>query len=231
MVSAYQPIQVLKGKVRVTKDGIWLRKGLVVFQFAASIALIIGTLTVKQQLAYMRNRDLGLNVDQTLILKGPAVRDSTYQSKFEYFKTLARQNPTIYQVAVSSNIPGQEVGWGRSFSRQAKPNDQQGINIIAIDEDFFPLYETTFLAGRNFSKDFAGDRDAVIFNQEAIRLLGFASPEAAIGQVILWNEGDNNSIPKRIIGVIKSYNQQSLKQEVGPFGFCLKAIPECPLGG
>ncbi|MES2734429.1 MAG: ABC transporter permease [Bacteroidota bacterium] len=231
VVSAYQPIQVLKGKVRASTDGVWLRKGLVVFQFATSIALIVGTLTVKQQLAFMQNQDLGVNLDQTLILKGPAVRDSSYQRKFDYFKAVARQNPTVQQVAVSSNIPGQEVSWGRSFSRQTNQKDQQGINIIAIDEDFLPLYESKFLAGRNFSKDFSSDRDGIIFNGEAIRLLGFSSPEAAIGQVVIWYEGDNNSLPKRVIGVIKSYNQQSLKQEVVPLVFALKQYLDAPWAG
>jgi len=231
VISAYQPLQVMKGKVLATSDGIWLRKGLVIFQFAASTALIVGTLTVKQQLTYLQNHDTGLNLNQTLILKGPAVRDSSYQSKFEYLKTKMLQNPAIDQVAVSSNIPGQEVAWGRSFSRQHKLANQEGVNIIAIDEDFFPLYEVKFLAGRNFSKNFPGDRDGIIFNQEAIRLLGFPSPEAAIDQVVIWNEGTDNQLPKRVIGVIKSYNQQSPKQEVGPLVFALKQYLNAPWAG
>ncbi len=222
VLTGYQPVKVLKGKIQHAKQGLILRRSLVIFQFAASIALIIGTLAVQQQLTFMRQQDLGLSLKQTLIVKGPGMKDSTYQSYMTYFKNEAKQLPSVQQVVVSSNVPGQEVSWGRSFYLPANPENEQGANIIAVDEDFLDLYDVKFLSGRNFSESFSTDKDAVIFNESAIRLLGFENPESAIGQTVIWHEDDQNHLSKVIIGVVDNFHQQSLKKEIKPLIFALK---------
>src|SRR5690606_22950994 len=109
--------------------------------------------------------------------------------------------------------------------------NRNSVNIIAVDEDFFELYGATFLAGRNFSQEFSSDRGAVIFNETAIRQLGFKNAEEAIQQTIIWDEADNDQHQKEIIGVIKDYNQESLHKEVGPMVCALKRYLNAPWAG
>lgn len=231
VLSSYQPIRVLKGNIKTSAGGLGLRKGLVVVQFAASIALIAGTFVVQKQLSFMRQQDLGLNIDQTLIVKGPGIKDSTYQSRLAFFKQEVKKLPAIRQAGISSSIPGRELSWGRGFYLPEHPENRQDINIIAVDEDFFALYEATFLAGRNFSEEFSSDRETVIFNEEAIRLLGFENAGQAVGQSIIWDESDNDQHTKRIIGVVKDFNQESLHKKVGPMVFALKRYLNAPWAG
>jgi len=231
VLSSYQPMQVFKGSLKNCKRGIQLRKGLVVFQFAASIALIAGTFAVRQQLKFMHQQDIGLNMEQTLIVKGPGIKDSTYQNHLSYFKNEVSKLPVVQEVSVSSNIPGRELSWGRGFYQPSQPENRNSVNIIAVDEDFFELYGATFLAGRNFSQEFSSDRGAVIFNETAIRQLGFKNAEEAIQQTIIWDEADNDQHQKEIIGVIKDYNQESLHKEVGPMVFALKRYLNAPWAG
>src|SRR5690606_8104767 len=231
VLSSYQPMQVLKGSLKNSKRGVQLRKGLVVFQFAASIALIAGTFAVRQQLDFMHRQDMGLNMEQTLIVKGPGIKDSTYQNHLDYFKNEVIKLPDVQDVSVSSNIPGRELSWGRGFYQPAQAENRTAVNIIAVDEDFFKLYGATFMAGRNFSKEFLSDRGAVIFNETAVRQLGFKNAEEAIQQTIIWDEADNDQHPKEIIGVIKDFNQESLHKEVGPMVFVLKESLIAPWAG
>lgn len=228
---SYQPVQMIKGSLPNFRKGVVLRKGLVAFQFATSIALIAGTLGVRGQLVFMQQQDIGMNIDQILIVKGPGSKDSTYQSQLNFFKSEAQKLPAVQEVSVSSNIPGQQLGWGRAFYQPAETENRKSVNIVAVDEDFFELYSTEFLAGRNFSHEFSSDRGAVIFNETAIRQLGFSSPEEAVQQTVIWDEADNDQHPKEILGVIRDFNQESLHKEVVPMVFALKEYLNAPWAG
>ncbi len=231
VLSSYQPLRVLKGSVKNSKRGVLLRKGLVVVQFAASIALIAGTLAVQQQLSFMRQQDVGLAMEQTLVVKGPGIKDSTYQQHLTYFKNEVSQLPVVQEVAVSSSVPGRELSWARGFYQPTQPDNPTGVTIVAVDEEFLDLYEATFSAGRNFSRAVSSDRGAVIFNETAIRQLGFSSAEAAVQQPIIWQEGDDDKHTKTIVGVVKDFNQESLHQAVEPMVFVLKRHLNAPWAG
>ncbi len=228
---SYHPVQMIKGSLLNLRKGVLLRKGLVAFQFAISIALIAGTLGLREQLSYMQQQDMGMNIDQVLIVKGPGIKDSTYQNRLNSFKSEAQKLTTVQEISVSSSIPGQQLGWGRGFYRPTEPETRKNVNIIAVDEDFFGLYDTDFLAGRNFSNGFPSDRGAVIFNETAIRQLGFDSPEEAVHQTIIWDEADDDQHSKEILGVIRDFNQESLHKEVGPMVFALKEYLNAPWAG
>ena len=231
LAMSYQPVQMIRGSLPNFRNGVLLRKGLVAFQFAASIALIAGTLGVREQLAFMQQQDTGMNIDQILVIKGPGIKDSTYQNQLDFFKSEAQKQPMVQVVSVSSTIPGKQLGWGRTFYQPSSPETGKGVNIIAVDEDFFRLYGADFMAGRNFSPEFASDRGAVIFNETAIRQLGFNSPEEAVQQTIIWDEADNDQHPKEILGVIRDFNQESLHKEVEPMVFALKEYLNAPWAG
>ncbi|MEB2782376.1 ABC transporter permease [Algoriphagus sp. C2-6-M1] len=228
---SYQPVQMIKRSLPNFRNGVLLRKGLVAFQFATSIALIAGTLGVREQLVFMQQQDIGMNIDQVLIVKGPGIKDSTYQNQLNFFKSEVQKLPMVQEVSVSSNIPGQQLGWGRAFYQPAEPETRKNVNIIAVDEDFFGLYDTDFLAGRSFSHEFSSDRGAVIFNETAIRQLGFNSPEEAVQQSVIWDEADNDQHSKEILGVIRDFNQESLHKKVGPIVFALKEYLNAPWAG
>ncbi|HSF55464.1 MAG TPA: ABC transporter permease, partial [Algoriphagus sp.] len=86
VLSSFRPVEVLKGKFKNSDSGVWLRKGMVITQFIASITLMVGTFTVYHQLSFMKNQDLGVNIDQTVVLRSPSVTDSTYTQKYQVFK-------------------------------------------------------------------------------------------------------------------------------------------------
>jgi len=133
-------------------------------------------------------------------------------------------------MGLSSSIPGKELSWGRSFYIPSRPEKSAGINIIAIDEDFFDLYSANFVAGRNFSQ-MPSNQEAVILNEKAVQLLGFEDAEAATQQEIIWEEADGQRWRRQIIGVVKDFNQESLHKKVGPMIFAFKRAIEAPWAG
>uniref|UniRef100_UPI0035944A0A FtsX-like permease family protein n=1 Tax=Aquiflexum sp. TaxID=1872584 RepID=UPI0035944A0A len=231
VMSSFQPLQMIRGHFKNPSQGVPIRKVLIVFQFAASIALIAGTLGVRQQLGFMQEQDKGLDMEQTLIVKGPGIKDSSYQQHLVFFKNEVNKLPHIQKVSVSSNIPGKELSWARQFYQPAQPESGKGINIIAIDEDFFQLYGVDLLAGRNFSQEVTSDRGNLIINETAARQLGFKNAEEANQKTIIWHESDEDTHAKTIIGVIRDFNQESLHKEVGPIVFALKEYLNAPWAG
>ena len=221
LISKLSPVTLLRSKISRSAVSMNLNKALIVFQFTASIVLIVGTITVFSQLSYMRNQPLGLNLEKTLVVKGPAVKDSTYLATLSFFRNEAAKIQGISGFAVSSSIPGQELQWGRSFNKKESPDDDKGCAIIAIDEDFFDLYEATFVAGKNYTDGTPLWKDAIILNETAARNLGYLEPADAIDQTVIWHE-NNQSLPKKVIGVVKDFNQQSLRMKVEPIVFTLK---------
>jgi putative ABC transport system permease protein len=213
VLSSFKPVEVLKGKLVSTKQGTLFRKSLVVFQFAASLFLLIGSLVVYQQIQYMRNQPLGMDMDQTLVLRPPIVSDSTFVRKKEAFKQALLQYPNIKNVAVSSLVPGEGEGNNAGGIRLVEQDEsqQKQYRFLRVDYDFIPLYNIKMIAGRAFSKDFGADRQAVIFNRTGITQLGFDKPEEAIGkQIEFW--GDQCTI----VGVAENFHQESLREAYDP---------------
>jgi putative ABC transport system permease protein len=222
VLSGFKPIEVLKGKLGTTKQGSLLRKSLVVFQFTASLFLLIGTVTVYQQIQFMRNQSLGLNIDQTLVIPPPIVGiDSTFLQKITAFKQELQQQSTIKNITVSTSIPGEPVGWnagGIKLVGQDEAKSKQ-YRVIGVDYDYINTYGLKLIAGRAFSKDFGSDKYSVIFNKKGVEQLGFTKPEDAIGKKIdFW--GDQYTIE----GVTENFHQQSLREAYEPL--ILRLIPD-----
>ena len=222
VLSGFKPIEVLKGKLGTTKQGSLLRKSLVVFQFTASLFLLIGTVTVYQQIQFMRNQSLGLNIDQTLVIPSPIVGiDSTFLQKITAFKQELQQQSTIKNITVSTSIPGEPVGWnagGIKLVGQDEAKSKQ-YRVIGVDYDYINTYGLKLIAGRAFSKDFGSDKYSVIFNKKGVEQLGFTKPEDAIGKKIdFW--GDQYTIE----GVTENFHQQSLREAYEPL--ILRLIPD-----
>jgi putative ABC transport system permease protein len=222
VLSGFRPVAVLKGKVLATRQGIILRKSLVVFQFAASLFLLVGTLAVFQQIRFMREQNLGINIDQTLIINPPIIAtDSTYMRQMAAFKDELMRQTGVKSVAASTVVPGQPSDWNAGGIRLKGMDDSKGkqYRVIGVDYDFVNAYGLKLLAGRNFSREFGADPKAVIFNKMAIQQLGFSNAEEAIGKEIdFWGQIFT------IVGVAENFHQQSLKDAYEPL--ILRLIPD-----
>lgn len=222
VLSGFKPIEVLKGKSGTTKQGALLRKSLVVFQFAASLFLLIGTATVYQQIQYMRKQSLGINVDQTLIVPSPVVGiDSTFLQKITAFKQELQKQSSIKNITVSTSIPGEAVGWNAGGIKLVSEDEskQKQYRVIGVDYDYITTYGLKIIAGRPFSKKFGSDKNSVIFNRKGIEQLGFNKPEEALGKKIdFWGE------QYTIEGVAENFHQQSLREAYEPL--ILRLIPD-----
>lgn len=222
VLSGFKPIEVLKGKLVATTQGALLRKGLVVFQFTASLFLLIGTVTVYQQIQYMRKQALGLNIDQTLIIPPPIVGiDSTFLKRITAFKQELFNQSSIKNITVSTSIPGEPVGWNAGGIKLVGQDDSKSkqYRVIGVDYDYINAYGLKIIAGRAFDKSFGSDKSSVIFNRKAIEQLGFSKPEEALGKKIdFW--GDQYTIE----GVAENFHQQSLREAFEPL--ILRLIPD-----
>ena len=222
VLSGFNPIEVLKGNTGSRNQHSRLRKSLVVFQFTASLFLLIGTGIVYKQIQYMRNQSLGINVDQTLVVKSPIVGiDSTFLQKITAFKQDLKQQTSVENITVSTSIPGQAIGWNAGGIKLVgtAESTQKQYRVIGMDYDFLKMYGVKIIAGRAFSKEFGSDKQSVIFNRKAVELLGFNKPEEALGKKIdFWGE------QYTIEGIAENFHQQSLREAYEPV--ILRLIPD-----
>ena len=222
VLSGFKPIEVLKGKMSGTKQSVLLRKSLVVFQFTASLFLLIGTVTVYKQIQFMRRQSLGINIDQTLVIARPIVGiDSTFLQKTTAFKQALSRQVSIKSIAISTSIPGEAVGWNAGGIKLVGQDEtkQKQYRVIGVDYDYLNTFSIKLIAGRKFSKEFGTDDQAVIFNQKAIEELGFNKPEEALNKRIdFWGK------QYTIVGVAENFHQQSLRDAFEPL--ILRLIPD-----
>lgn len=219
VLSGYRPIAVLKGAFKNTTKGQFLRKALIVGQFAASIILIAGTMIVFQQVSFMRNQPLGVNINQTLVLDGPvSVGDSLYKDSYESFKNDLLQVSGIKNMTASSSIMGKEI-YMTNGARLARAQNNQWYTFYFMygDFDFIPSFGMNMKAGRYFSRDYATDKKTVLLNEEAVKLFGLKNSGEALKESILYY-GDS----LKIIGVVADYHQQGLNVAINPIIFMLK---------
>ena len=221
VLSSYKPIDTLKGGSMSNSGGAWLRKGLVVFQFMASVGLIIGTYTVYEQISYMRNQELGVNIDRTMVINGPSVRDSTYSEKYTAFNDVMKANASVENVVVSTVVPGREVGWNAGGIRKEGAPDSEGkqYRVLGFGYEYVETFDLKIIAGRTYSREFGDEESKILFSRSAVRDFGFASPEEALNErIFFWGN------VYTIIGVLEDYHHNSLKENYDKLLFRL--IPE-----
>ncbi len=214
VLSRFKPVVVLKGKVMRTSQGSILRKTLVVVQFGMSVVFIVGSIVVFQQLKFMRQQKLGIDITRTLVVKGPGIVDSTFRNKTESFKTEALRIPGVKSITAATNVPGDEIFWAGGLRRLVggPEGNIQGYTV-GIDYDYINAFDLTLLAGRSFDLQHPDDEHSVILNRAMVEALDFKDPESAINEQII--QGDTF----RIVGVLENYHQMSLKEAVVPLIF------------
>jgi len=216
-LSAFQPIEVLKGKLKLGSRSGGLRSLLVVFQFATSIILIIGTIVIYKQLNFIQNKDLGYKKEQVLIIDG--LRGLGDNAKA--FKNKVTGLSGVEGGTLSSFLPVTESSRSdQSFSKEAVMDSKNGIDMQTwyIDYDYLKIMGMQMARGRNFSKDFGGDSTGVIINETTASFLGYPDP---VGKKIYTFGDSNKMVSYDIIGVVKNFNFESLHQNIGPLSFFL----------
>ena len=213
-LSAFRITDVLKG--RSESKGFSLRKALVVFQFSASLILIMGTFVVYRQITFMRHQDKGLQTEQMLIVNGPSTLSfKASQQKLAIFKEELKKLPGITRVATSAAIPGGGHNWGADVRKSgSQRSDSRDGSVVWIDPDFIDTCDIKFAAGRNFNPAIRSDMESVIINETALQAYGLGTAEQALKEQLIL--GDDTVA---ILGVLKNYNWNSLKTDYVPFLF------------
>jgi putative ABC transport system permease protein len=213
LLSGFRPAAVLQGSFATSASGAALRKGLVVFQFIISIALIVGTLVVYRQLEFVRNKNLGITRDQIVVLP--------YSPAAETMSTALRQHPHVKNVAVSQRVPVNTTNTDTRTIRVEGSERPFSVHSYVIEEEFLATYDLTMVAGRSLYKNFPEGETPFLLNETAVRQLGWQSNDEALGKRIRWSGAYKSG---RVAGVVRDFHLTSLHEQIAPL--VLLTIPE-----
>jgi ABC-type antimicrobial peptide transport system permease subunit len=206
-LSAFKPVTVLKGKIRLAGGNLLLRNGLVITQFVVAIILLAGTAVVYRQLNFIKDKNLGF--EKSNLLYVPMTGD--IWGKQQAFKTALMQDPLTSSFSVISDLPTTLVTGTIDVQWEGKdPKNQVVIPSIDVDENFIDVFKIKMLNGRTFSKEYKSDTSNYVINETAMRLMGM-NEKNAIGQPLTF--GDKKGT---IIGVVKDFNFKSLQYTIEP---------------
>ena len=216
VMNRVKPSIILKGNYFNSGSAGTTRRILVIFQFAASLFLICGTFIVYKQVKFMQKQDLGVNIDQTIILKYPVNR-TDLNNQVNLFAENLKQENSVGSVALTGAVPGMEVAFFASNQLQGNSSDQSRLyEMLTVDDQFVETFSFKLLAGRSFKKGFGNDRENLLINESAMGNLGIQNPESAIGKKVML-EGEAQ--PVTIIGVVKNWHQRGLSNIYTPTMF------------
>ena len=217
VISGFRPTTVLKGVLRSGRQGVALRKSLVVFQLTVSIVLLVGTFVVQAQLDHLQQQNLGFNKEQMLVVN--FYGDSQVRNNYERIKAELHKHPAVVAATVSYSTPGvRPINWYTEYETSNGQMQNSSLDTYVIDTDFIHTYGMEMAAGRSFSKTFATDSTAAyMINEAAVPYFGWTSPREAIGKRFV-----QNGTPGRIIGVVKNFNFRSLHRQVEPLAFQIR---------
>jgi putative ABC transport system permease protein len=214
-LSAFQPIDVLKGKLVAGFKGGWLRSFLVVFQFSISIFLIIGTLVVYNQLNYIQTKNLGYNRNQVLIVQNIF----ELQNQAKIFKQEVKEIPGVINATMTGFLPTSNWKSTAIYFKDASLDQKRSMfpQNWEIDEDYVSTLGMKMASGRSFSRDMQTDSTGIVINESAAKFLGFNN---AVNKILYKSLGGKQSLDNvkkyHVIGVVKDFNFSSLRENVGP---------------
>jgi len=218
-LSAFKPISVLKGSLRRENKSTLPRKILVVLQFVISITLIIGTLTVFNQLNFLQNADLGFNKEQVIIIP---VNHTPIAQSYKSFKNELLLNTDIISITAVDDIFGVAHNT-HEFLPEGFPQDKlQFYPALVVRYDFVKTFDIKILAGRDYNEDNKTDPEkGMLINEAMVKHLGWGSNEEALGKKFKSLNGE-----EKVIGVTNNFNAVSLYEQAGPFVLNIKENPE-----
>jgi putative ABC transport system permease protein len=203
-LSAFRPVQVLKGSLSGGATRSRFREALVVFQFSIAIGLVTGTLAITRQVAYLNQKDLGFNKEQVVVVRPfttkPALRDQ--------YRTVKHAFQQHHNVLKASVFQGR-LGWGPYQAEAVRPENKAGedwaMMRLAADDDFLETLEMELAAGQNLSDEIP---DGVLLNETAVRELGWKDP---VGKQFGWGDREGT-----VIGVVRDFHIRSLHEKIEP---------------
>ena len=202
-LAKFNPVDTLGGHTQSGATAGFLRRTLVIFQFALSIVLLITTLALRNQLAFMRSQDLGFDREQVVVIPAKILQPTRIA---EYL-----QDPRILNISGTFGSPGVLDIRGRFI---LEGRDAVRMNTIDVGYTYLETMGLELIAGRNFSKDFASDEhDAFIINESAAKFLGWKNP---VGKSLVTSRPQRRSASSKVIGVVKDFHYQSLHHSIEP---------------
>ncbi len=218
VLSEFSPISVLKGKFSNTAKGVTMRKGLVYVQFIASVVLLCVTVAVFKQMQFLNSQDLGVEIDNSLVIRMPQgiESDSLRKSLTSAFESQALQNSWVKDVTQSSSVPGSEVKDMSSSAGVRKLGEDESRGGFTyyhygVKENYPQVMGIELLSGRYLESE--TPLESVLISEITMENLGFATPEEAVGQKITFYR---NSTPAEVLGVFKNFHQRSPKEAYMP---------------
>jgi putative ABC transport system permease protein len=212
-LSAFQPIDVLKGKISSGFKGGVFRSLLVVFQFSISIFLIIGTLVIYNQLKYIQTKDIGYNRNQVLIINNAFELGNNAKA----FKQEVKQLPSVINATLTGFLPISKARNTSVYYKDAALDQKKAIfpQSWSIDNDYISTLDMKMVVGRNFSSQMSTDSSGIIINETAAKFLGYDNP---LNKILYKNEDGNRNHVRlyHIIGVVKDFHFTSLRENISP---------------
>ncbi len=211
ILSKLKPASIISNRFAPSGHKSTLRRIFIIVQFAFTTFLIVSTFTVFDQIRYMKNQNLGFDKKQKLIVP------VDFKNNHDIIKSEFLQHPNITGAAASYHAPG--VVYNSVTSRLYGEEPKEAVlNYYYVDPDFIPEYKIPMAAGRNFDKNISSDLGkALILNESAVKILGWDSPQEAIGKII-ESGGHGEEYNKKIIGVTKDFHYQGLQKQIEPLG-------------
>lgn len=210
-LSKFSSIKVLKGRKASGKKNTLLQKTLVVFQFTVTIFILTNLALLYKQLLYMKNKDLGFNKNQILVVDNFTEK---IQNSYSSLKAELLNNPDILSVTASRSVPGLKNSIQTCRLKGEDPNSAIHIEENRIKFDYLKTYGMNIIEGRDFSESFHNETESFIINETAAKVLGIT--KNAIGTKIFINHHEGN-----VIGVVKDFHFKSLHEEISPFVFTM----------
>jgi putative ABC transport system permease protein len=213
VLSAFKPIEVLKGKFIKSSEGVSFRKVLVTLQFVVSIALIASTVLVNQQLQFLQNKKVGFEKENVVVLTLPRDTDS---ARLQSFKNSLLNNKAIPYVSATSSVPSDKIAVNLMNDGSADLTKAISMQMLFTDVDFVSTMKMQMAAGRDFSKEMPTDKTSgFILNEEAVKKFGW-NTSTAIGKTVQWVQPNVVLKSGKVIGVVKNFNITPLKSAVQP---------------
>jgi putative ABC transport system permease protein len=211
-LASFRPVSVLKGRLSASHGKFNLRSGLVVFQFFVTISMIIATVTAHRQLRYMKRHKVGFDREQVLVIQNT----NMLSNNEAVYRDQIIQSPQVVMASISGQVPvGNSIMDNTTV--MAKENPDQGVmsRFYFIDTEYIPTLGMSMARGRNFSKSFPTDASGVILNETAVKALGWQ--KNPIGRELIGHTDDNGAKTYyRVVGVVKDFHFESLKQKIEP---------------
>ena len=207
-LSSFNPYEVLKGNAKNSTSNGRLRRVLVVFQFAISILLIVGTLIMNRQIKYMLNKDVGFNKEQLVVIE----RANVLGKQLKSFKESVKRIPGVVNIASSTAIPGRTNN-NNGYMIEGRKDETFLMASSWVDYDYLDTYGMTLMSGRSFNESFTTDKQACILNESAVKNFSITDLE----KTRIQRPGENGPENISIIGEVKNFNFESLRNPIQPY--------------